>query len=228
MEQARIIFDGDVQDVAFRKHVKNIADSLKIVGHVKNRKDGTVKAVCEGEREDIELLISKVKETPSLATITGISATYVNTTGKYKSFRIKYGKPMIEFINITSAGVRQMKDINSRLDSIKSKVEETNNKIEETNNKIEETNNTMREGFKNVNNTMREGFKNVNNTMREEFKNVNNTMREEFKNVNNTMREEFKNVNNRLEEINDSIRETNQGSMRQDDSITVKEKRRYR
>lgn len=105
MIRAKIIFEGGVQDVGFRTHVKDIADNLKLTGYVKNMKNGAVKTVCEGERDVIERLISEITKEPGFVTIRSMSATYTESTDKYKKFKVKYGDPIWECIHIKEAEV---------------------------------------------------------------------------------------------------------------------------
>jgi acylphosphatase len=48
---------GLVQGVGFRFAVQRAAESRGVAGWVRNRPDGTVEAVFEGEREDVEALV---------------------------------------------------------------------------------------------------------------------------------------------------------------------------
>ena len=48
---------GFVQGVGFRISIERAAGSRRVSGWVRNRPDGTVEAVFEGEREDVEALV---------------------------------------------------------------------------------------------------------------------------------------------------------------------------
>jgi len=48
------IFSGVVQGVGFRYEAHFLADRLELVGWIRNRRDGTVEAELEGEREKID------------------------------------------------------------------------------------------------------------------------------------------------------------------------------
>ncbi len=50
----RVIVHGMVQGVFFRDSTRRRAASLGVAGWVRNRPDGTVEAVFEGEREAVE------------------------------------------------------------------------------------------------------------------------------------------------------------------------------
>ncbi len=61
MVQAHIHFSGTVQGVGFRYTCRSFAQELPLTGWVKNLPDGRVEAVVEGAREDIEALLSRLK-----------------------------------------------------------------------------------------------------------------------------------------------------------------------
>ncbi|MBU4286962.1 MAG: acylphosphatase, partial [Proteobacteria bacterium] len=46
--RAHAIISGRVQGVFFRMETKRVADSCEVLGWVRNRRDGTVEAVFEG------------------------------------------------------------------------------------------------------------------------------------------------------------------------------------
>jgi len=87
MIRANISITGDVQTVGFRTFVKNLADSLRITGCIKNLNDGSVVVVCEGEKGSIEQLIGETTENPpSFANIEDVSVEYVEYIGEFDSF----------------------------------------------------------------------------------------------------------------------------------------------
>jgi acylphosphatase len=61
MVRAHIQFRGTVQGVGFRYATLSIARQLSLTGWVKNSSDGSVQAVVEGPRENIEELLSRLK-----------------------------------------------------------------------------------------------------------------------------------------------------------------------
>jgi acylphosphatase len=60
----RVIVRGRVQGVFFRDSVRRLAVQRGIAGSVRNRPDGTVEAVFEGEREAVQRLVEFVREGP--------------------------------------------------------------------------------------------------------------------------------------------------------------------
>jgi acylphosphatase len=63
---------GFVQGVGFRYAVKRAAGSRGVAGWVKNRPDGAVEAVFEGEPEDVEALVGFCRRGPRGAQVSGV------------------------------------------------------------------------------------------------------------------------------------------------------------
>ena len=57
MERRHVVIYGFVQGVGFRFAVERAANSRGVAGWVRNRPDGAVEAVFEGEPEDVEALV---------------------------------------------------------------------------------------------------------------------------------------------------------------------------
>lgn len=53
-EQRQVLFSGRVQGVGFRWTAKHIASLFPVLGWVRNRADGKVELVIEGEAEDLD------------------------------------------------------------------------------------------------------------------------------------------------------------------------------
>jgi acylphosphatase len=64
MERRRVVVQGFVQGVGFRFAVERAARSHGVSGWVRNRRDGAVEAVFEGEREDVEALVGFCRRGP--------------------------------------------------------------------------------------------------------------------------------------------------------------------
>jgi acylphosphatase len=65
----RVIVHGFVQGVGFRFSIARAAESRSVTGWVRNRWDGTVEAVFEGEREPVESLVRFCGEGPRGAAV---------------------------------------------------------------------------------------------------------------------------------------------------------------
>jgi acylphosphatase len=60
----RVVVHGFVQGVFFRDTVRRQALSRRVVGWVRNNRDGTVEAVFEGEPNAVEALVKLCHEGP--------------------------------------------------------------------------------------------------------------------------------------------------------------------
>ncbi|MCJ7803146.1 MAG: acylphosphatase, partial [Desulfobacterales bacterium] len=55
--RVRVIIEGRVQGVFFRHHTQEMAFKLGVKGWVKNRRDGRVEALFEGDQEWVDQII---------------------------------------------------------------------------------------------------------------------------------------------------------------------------
>jgi len=64
MVRRRVVVHGFVQGVGFRMAVERAARPRGVAGWVRNRPDGTVEAVFEGEAEHVEALVDFCRSGP--------------------------------------------------------------------------------------------------------------------------------------------------------------------
>jgi acylphosphatase len=64
VHRRRVVVQGRVQGVFFRETLRRRAAAAGVSGWVRNRPDGHVEAVFEGEREDVERLVAFAREGP--------------------------------------------------------------------------------------------------------------------------------------------------------------------
>jgi acylphosphatase len=64
VQRRRVVVQGHVQGVFFRETTKRRALAMGAAGWVRNRADGTVEAVFEGERDAVDALVAYVREGP--------------------------------------------------------------------------------------------------------------------------------------------------------------------
>jgi acylphosphatase len=70
--RCRVIVHGRVHGVGFRVFVSRAAQSRGVAGWVRNRMDGTVEVVLEGELEPVESIVRVCREGPRAASVTQI------------------------------------------------------------------------------------------------------------------------------------------------------------
>ena len=69
MVRRRVVVHGRVQGVFFRDTARRMAQSRGVAGSVRNRDDGTVEAVFEGEPEAVESMLRFCREGPAGAVV---------------------------------------------------------------------------------------------------------------------------------------------------------------
>jgi len=88
--RARVIVEGRVQGVFFRYYTQEMAFKLEIKGWVKNRRDGHVEAVFEGDREAVDQIIQWCHRGPSRARVTKVQLAWEDYSGEFEDFSINY------------------------------------------------------------------------------------------------------------------------------------------
>jgi acylphosphatase len=88
--RARVIVEGWVQGVFFRHHTQATALRLGVNGWVKNRRDGSVEAVFEGDREKVDQIIQWCHRGPSEARVQNVSVVWEEYTGDFEDFSVTY------------------------------------------------------------------------------------------------------------------------------------------
>lgn len=89
MIRKTVVYTGSVQGVGFRWAACQVAGGHEVTGSVRNRPDGRVELIVEGETKDVEAMLAE------LASLMGghIRDTKVDTsepTGEYGDFGIAY------------------------------------------------------------------------------------------------------------------------------------------
>jgi len=88
--RAHVIVKGLVQGVFFRAHTQKEAKKHRVLGWVKNREDGTVEAVFEGNQAEVEALVAWCHSGPPFSRVDRVDITWENYTGKFLGFSISY------------------------------------------------------------------------------------------------------------------------------------------
>ena len=81
---------GHVQGVFFRAFVAEKASELGLTGYVRNLHGGGVEVLAEGERRQLEKLIDYLKAGPPDAKVKKVVTHWLEYTGSYSEFRIRY------------------------------------------------------------------------------------------------------------------------------------------
>ncbi|MDR1278716.1 MAG: acylphosphatase, partial [Treponema sp.] len=78
------LVSGRVQGVGFRYSCYHEARRLGLSGWVRNRADGAVEVWAEGSRENIDLLLSWLRQGPPGARVDQVQYDMHRPTGKYR------------------------------------------------------------------------------------------------------------------------------------------------
>jgi len=84
-----LIINGRVQGVGFRAFLRQQARKYQISGWVKNRIDGSVEAVLEGEETGVEEMVNKARKGPRWARVDKVEVFKGDYQGEFADFIIK-------------------------------------------------------------------------------------------------------------------------------------------
>jgi acylphosphatase len=88
LKQLQLIVRGRVQGTYFRASTQREARRLGLGGWVRNRSDGSVEIVAEGEETSIRELHGWAQKGPSAARVDRVDTRWKSYSGEYADFRI--------------------------------------------------------------------------------------------------------------------------------------------
>ena len=90
LAQAHVVVRGIVQGVAFRYYTRDMAAQFDLSGWVCNCSDGTVEAVFEGEKQDVEAMVNWCHHGPPSAAVDRVDVEWLPAAGKFRGFAITH------------------------------------------------------------------------------------------------------------------------------------------
>ena len=87
--RCRVTVHGRVQGVFFRDTCERVATGLGVAGWVRNRTDGTVEVVAEGQREAIDGLLAWCREGPPRARVDRVEIVD-EPVARERGFRVRH------------------------------------------------------------------------------------------------------------------------------------------
>jgi acylphosphatase len=87
---AQVLIIGKVQGVFFRVNTKKAAADCSVNGWVRNIKGGSVEAVFEGSKENVDRAIEWCKTGPYGAKVDEVKVSWLEKIEGFKSFHIDY------------------------------------------------------------------------------------------------------------------------------------------
>jgi acylphosphatase len=82
----RLRIRGQVQGVNLREALRQRADQLKVTGWVRNRLDGTVEAVVQGEAFAIDSIVEWARQGPTTARVDSVDVEPAESEGDFRIF----------------------------------------------------------------------------------------------------------------------------------------------
>lgn len=91
LKRIQVIVHGRVQGVFFRATAQREARQNGLTGWVKNRRDGSVELVVEGEEDAVKDFLNWAQAGPSTARVDKVETKWRSYTGEFSDFRIAKG-----------------------------------------------------------------------------------------------------------------------------------------
>jgi acylphosphatase len=89
-KRVRLIISGRVQGVFFRAETESQALRLHLKGWVRNRSDGRVEIIIEGDEGDVQKMIAWCQKGPRLAKVEGVDYHEEPFQNAFENFEIVY------------------------------------------------------------------------------------------------------------------------------------------
>lgn len=83
------VIHGRVQGVGYRAFAARSAQVLELTGWVRNRYDGTVETIAEGERAKLEQFLRDLKRGPGPSNVIQIDEEWLPATGEFTRFNLR-------------------------------------------------------------------------------------------------------------------------------------------
>jgi acylphosphatase len=88
MNRVYLRIRGRVQGVYFRQSTREQAIELGLTGWVRNRRDGSVELVAEGDSNSLQALVNWCKKGPALADVTDVERLDEEPVGMFGKFDV--------------------------------------------------------------------------------------------------------------------------------------------
>jgi acylphosphatase len=86
----RLTLSGAVQGVGFRYWAVREASAFGVGGYVSNLPDGSVEAVLEGPREEVEKCADILKQGPPYGRVRHVDVVAEEPSGEFASFGVRF------------------------------------------------------------------------------------------------------------------------------------------
>ena len=87
--RAHLLISGQVQGVGFRYELREAAERAGVTGWVRNRRDGRVEALLEGDPAAVETVIAWCRRGPAGARVAEVAVQRSQPSGEFPDFTIE-------------------------------------------------------------------------------------------------------------------------------------------
>lgn len=87
--RVHIRVEGRVQGVGFRYFVIGEAGNLGLTGWVRNRLDGSVEVIAEGERDKLIQLVHVLQRGSRSSVVSAVREEWLEGTGEFQGFSVR-------------------------------------------------------------------------------------------------------------------------------------------
>ena len=91
-KRVRAIITGRVQGVNFRMETWRAAEDIGVYGWVRNKSDGSVEALLEGDSAKVDEMLEWCRQGPPIARVTDIEVIEEPYEGGFRDFSVRYTK----------------------------------------------------------------------------------------------------------------------------------------
>jgi len=85
----KFLITGEVQGVGYRFFAQRAAARHQVLGHVRNRSDGSVEVIAEGSMRDVEEFKKDLTAGPTWSRVDQLEEINLEPSNQYSSFRIE-------------------------------------------------------------------------------------------------------------------------------------------
>jgi acylphosphatase len=85
-----VVAHGWVQGVGYREFVSREARRLRLRGYVRNASDGSVEVEAEGDREELERFLERLREGPPMAEVGRLEVAWDADRGEFTDWDLRW------------------------------------------------------------------------------------------------------------------------------------------
>jgi acylphosphatase len=90
--QLHALIEGRVQGVGFRYFTLKSAKEKNLTGWVRNRRDGRVEVLAEGDQNRLNQLLADLRQGPISSDVEHVEVNFSEAVGEFKDFGVKSTK----------------------------------------------------------------------------------------------------------------------------------------